>query len=430
MKFTKCMALAIVGVMSMTSLVGCGSSKATSGDASSSKKGTTLTVLTHRTDMDDVFKNYAEEFEQSHEGVTVEFENLNDYQNNISTRMGTSDYGDVLMIPSNITKNQYPDFFEPLGTYDELSEKYDYLNDVNVDGTVYGLSTGANANGFVYNQEVFDKAGITKLPATPEEYVNALKQIKEKCPDVVPYYTNYHDSWALTNFSNGIEVSMAGDPDYLNKIIYNKNEFLPESSTYDSLKLLYDAVANKYVEEDPMTSDWEYSKQAMADGKIGVMCLGSWAIGQIKAKSANPDNIKFMAAPSTVDGKQNIQVASDYRMGVNKNSENKEVAKEFVEFFVEKYPNDSDMLSSLKGTELPDYLKSDENTQLIQANSGTTEEAKDFDAVQKESLINLSDPTWIKTVIEIGLGNGSQSFDDYMKSLNESWVKGIDSLGK
>ncbi|ETJ34582.1 ABC-type sugar transport system, periplasmic component, partial [human gut metagenome] len=33
-----------------------------------------------------------------------------------------------LMIPANITKNQYPDFFEPLGTYDELSQKYDYLS--------------------------------------------------------------------------------------------------------------------------------------------------------------------------------------------------------------------------------------------------------------------------------------------------------------
>lgn len=429
MKFIKCMALAIAGAMSMTSMIGCGSSTATSGGTSSSK-GSTITVLTHRTDMDDTFKTYAEEFEKSHEGVTVKFENLNDYQNTISTRMGTDDYGDVLMIPANITKNQYPDFFEPIGTYDELSEKYDYLNDVNVDGTIYGLSTGANANGFVYNQEVFDKAGITELPKTPEEYTNALKQIKEKCPDVIPYYTNYKDSWTLTNFSNGIETSMAGDPDYLNKMFYDKNEFLPGSVTYTSLKLLHDAVANGCVEQDPMTSDWEYSKQAMADGKIGVMCLGSWAIGQIKEKSQNPDNIKFMVAPSTVDGKQNIQVASDYRMGVNKNSENKEVAKDFVKFFVERYPQDSNMLSSLKGTELPDFLKVDSNTNIIQQNAGTVEEAKDFDTVQKESLINLSDPTWIKTVIEIGLGNGNQSFDEYMKSVNESWVKGIDSIGK
>ena len=95
MKFTKCMALAIAGAMSMTSIIGCGSSTATNGGTSSSK-GSTITVLTHRTDMDETFKTYAEEFEKTHEGVTVKFENLNDYQNTISTRMGTNDYGDVL----------------------------------------------------------------------------------------------------------------------------------------------------------------------------------------------------------------------------------------------------------------------------------------------------------------------------------------------
>ena len=429
MKFTKWMALAIAGVMAMTSMAGCGSSGEDSTAASSSKANK-LTVLTHRTDMDAIFKTYAEEFEKEHDGIDVEFENLNDYQNNISTRMGTNDYGDVLMIPANITKDKFKDFFEPIGTYDELSEKYGYLSDVNVDGTIYGLSTGVNANGFIYNQEVFDKAGITELPKTPEEYINDLKQIKEKCPDVIPYYTNYKDSWVLTTFTNGIEISMSGDPDYLNKMIYNKNEFLPGSVSYTSLKLLYDAVENKCVEEDPMTSDWEYSKQAMADGKIGVMCLGSWAIDQIRVKSQTPENIKFMAVPNMNDGKQTIQVAADYRMGVNKNSANKELAKEFVKFFVERYPKDSDMLSSLKGTELPDFLHVDENTQLVEVQTQTTQQAKDFDAVQKESLISLSDPTWIKTIVEIGLGNSNQSFDDYMKLVNENWVKGIDSLEK
>ncbi|MDU4660531.1 MAG: sugar ABC transporter substrate-binding protein, partial [Clostridium butyricum] len=66
MKFTKCMALAIAGAMTMTSMIGCGSS--TSSGGSSSSKGKTLTVLTHRTDMDETFKTYAEEFEKTHEG--------------------------------------------------------------------------------------------------------------------------------------------------------------------------------------------------------------------------------------------------------------------------------------------------------------------------------------------------------------------------
>lgn len=432
MKFRKQLALLIAGALSVSTFIGCGSSNSSSaeGEDAGSKGGSkTLTVLTHRTDMDAVFKSYKEEFEKAHEGVTVNFENLNDYQNNISTRMGTEDYGDVLMIPANITKDQYKDFFEPMGTFDELKDKYNYLDDVNVDGTIYGLATGANSQGFVYNAKVFEQAGITELPKTSEEYIAALKAIKEKT-DAIPYYTNYHDSWALTPFSNGIEIGMSGDPDYMNKLVYNKNEFLPGSAEYESLKLLHDAVKEGLVEEDPMTSDWESSKQGLADGKIGVMCLGSWAVGQIKDKAQNPDDIKYMPVPATHDGKQIVQIGADYKMGVNIHSQNKEVAKEFVKFFVEKYPENSNMISSLVGVELPDYLSADENTELVQAVMGTTEQAKDRDTVQKESLINLDDPTWIKTVIEIGLGNNSQTFDEYMASLNKAWVSGIEATGK
>ena len=430
MIFHKQIALLMAGALAVGTLAGCGGSKENTDAASSDSKGNkTLTVLTHRTDMDAVFKTYKEEFEKSHPGVTVNFEAVNDYQNTLSTRMGTEDYGDVLMMPANITKNQYKDFYEPMGTYDELKDKYGYLDNVNVDGTVYGLATGVNAIGFVYNDAVFKQAGIEKNPTSPEEYIADLKLIKEKT-DAIPYYTNYVADWCLTNYSNTIEIEMAGDTDYMNKLVYDKNTFLPGTAIYDSLKLLHDAVKEGLVEDDPMTSDWEYSKQAMADGKIGVMCLGSWAVGQIKALSKNPDDIKFMPAPAIHDGKQMIQISPDYNMGVNIHSKNKELAKEFVKYFVEKYPEESNMISSIVGAKLPDYLSTDENTELVQAVPGTTESAQDFDTVQKESLINLADGTWIKTIIEIGLGNSNQTFDEYMQSLNKAWVSGIEATGK
>jgi len=427
MKVCKKLALLLAGVLTVGSLTGCGGN---SNTGSTGDKGKTLTILTHRTDMDEKFKEYKKEFESSHTGVTVNFESVNDYQNTLSTRMGTEDYGDVLMMPANITKNQYKDFYEPMGTNDELKGKYGFLDNANVDGTIYGLSTGANANGYIYNEKVFKDAGITKTPTSPEEFQATLKAIKEKEPDVVPLYTNYHDDWALTNWSNAQQIEISGDIDYMNKMVYSKEAFAPGSPTYTSLKILYDSVANKYVEKDPMTSDWEKSKQDLADGKVGIMSLGSWAVGQIKAKSKTPENIKFMGAPVLHDGKQYVQIASDYMMGVNKNSKNKDIAKEFVKYFVEKYPNDSNMISSIVGAKLPDYLSGVSNLELVQAKMGTTQSATDLDKVQKESLININDSKWVKTIIEIGLGNGKQTFEEYMASLNKSWTSGVESIGK
>ena len=428
MKVRKQLALLLAGVLTFGSLTGCGGNANNGSTGGDSKSGKTLTVITHRTDMDATFAKYKAEFESSHPGTKVKFESITNYQQDMNTRMSTEDYGDVLMIPGNITKNQFKDFFEPMGKIDELKDKYGFLDNANVEGTIYGLSTGANAFGFVYNEKVLKDAGIEKLPTTPEEFQAMLKAIKEKT-SATPLYTNYVADWCLNNYCLQ-QIELSGDVDYMNKMVYNKHEFEKGSATYTSLKMLNDAVANKYVEADPMTSDWEGSKQAMADGKIGVMCLGSWAVGQMQALSKAPENIKFMGAPAIHDGKQYVQISSDYTMGVNIHSKNKDIAKEFVKYFVEKYPADSNMISSIAGAKLPDYLAGSSNLELVQAKMGSSQGDIDKDKVQKESLININDGKWVKTIIEIGLGNGKQTFDDYMASLNKSWTAGIESIGK
>lgn len=439
MRSKKIIACLLVGLLSLTLFVGCSDdskkevgsseqqSKVEEDSEKDSKLSGSITVLTHRTDMTEIFDGYKEKFQSEHPGTKIEFESITDYQGTLSTRMATNDYGDVLMMPANITKNQFADFYEPLGTEDEIKEEFNFLDNFNVDGTIYGLSTGANANGFVYNEKVLKDAGVDEVPTTIEEFNDMLKAIKENT-DAIPYYTNYVADWALTSFSNALQIGLSGDPDYMNKMIYNKNEFTEGSATYTSLKILYDIVANGYCEEDPITCDWEYSKQAMADGKIGVMCLGTWAVGQIQDLSDNPENIKFMPVPVRHDGKALVQIGSDYGMGVSKHSKNIELAKEFVKFFVREYPNDSNMISSIVGSELPDYLSGTDNIELVEPVMGTTKQAEDMDKVQKEALINIYDGTWVQTIIEIGLSNSDLTFDDYMKQLNDNWSKGIDSL--
>jgi ABC-type glycerol-3-phosphate transport system substrate-binding protein len=219
--------------------------------------------------MTDTFAKYKTEFEAKYPGSTVTFESVTDYQNTLTTRMGTSDYGDVLMMPANVTKPQFKDFYASFGARTEMDKNFNYLDNFDVDGTVYGLSTGANANGFVYNDKVLKDAGITKVPTTPDEFIADLKLIKSKESSVVPLYTNYVADWSLTNWCNANQVGLSGDIDYMNKMIYNKSEFATGSATYTSLKMLYDAVKGGYVEKDPTTSDWEKSKQMMADGQIG-----------------------------------------------------------------------------------------------------------------------------------------------------------------
>ena len=85
-----------------------------------------LTILTHRTDLRDTkLADYVTEFTAKYPNVTVSFEPITDYEGDVAIRMSTDEYGDVLMLPQSIQSNDFAEYFEPLGTVEELSAKYD-----------------------------------------------------------------------------------------------------------------------------------------------------------------------------------------------------------------------------------------------------------------------------------------------------------------
>src|SRR5215216_5926407 len=78
----------------------------------------TITVLSHRTDLDTdgTLARYSEEFKALYPDVTVNWETITDYAGEVATRLNTSDYGDVLNIPPSVPADKFPQFFSPLGT--------------------------------------------------------------------------------------------------------------------------------------------------------------------------------------------------------------------------------------------------------------------------------------------------------------------------
>ena len=175
------------------------SSTAPSGDK------ITLKVLTHRTDRKDdgSLDKMTDAFEEKY-NCTIEYQSFKDYAGDVSTMMSTKEYGDVLMIPDTVKLADLSNFFEPLGQYDELKDKYKWANQKMYEGTVYGLAhLGSVSGGICYNKKVWADAGITEMPKTADEFIADLKKIKEKFPEVIPYYTNFKEaSWTASQWSS------------------------------------------------------------------------------------------------------------------------------------------------------------------------------------------------------------------------------------
>lgn len=424
----------------LTMLAGCGSKNNnagnnaqgnTSNNASTEQTGGEvsgeITVLTQRTDIvDTVFKDYAAKFNEKYPKVKVNFQALSDYEGQITVRMNSNDYGDVLLLPTSIPLKDTPEFFEPLGDLAELGKEYIGLEERAVDGKAYGIPTAVNFSGILYNKKVFADAGVTTAPKTPSEFMDALKKIKEK-GDAVPLYTNYADSWPLTQWES-VLTTVAGSVDYVNVDQPNTDEnFVPGKPHYELYKVMYDAAKEGLIEADPTTTNWEASKADMANGKIGAMVLGSWAIGQVQGLAANPDDIAYMPFPTNAS-EVIMPLADDYTIGISKHSKNKEAAKAWIEWFIKEsgYPTEqAGGMSPVVGAPLPATLKQFEGTDVkfeLQTPAQAGQEGL-VDKIDKDAEIGLWQPEFKKRIIEAAIGNLNESYDDIMKDLNDAWVK-------
>ncbi|MEV7422795.1 extracellular solute-binding protein [Streptomyces sp. NPDC091212] len=401
--------------------------------ADPAKVSGTITVLTHRTDwvQNGTMKKYADEFRKTYPKVTVKFEGITDYEGEVKIRMNTKNYGDVLMIPGAIKKNDYPKFFASLGTQAERGEKFQFTAFTTVGGKVYGQSPIGVAPGFLYNKKVWKDAGITDWPTTPAEFLTGLKAIKART-DAVPYYTNFKDMWPLTQWTTA--MGSVGCAIQANNDLVDHDPWAKGSELRTIDTLLYDMVREKLVEKDPSTTNWEGSKPQLAKGRIGTMWLGSWAVSQFRdaAEKAgtDPDDIGFMPFPAQVDGRFCAVASPDYAQAVNVNSAHKEAARAWIDWFTEKsgYAADNLALSPLKGAPLPDVLKpyTEKNVKFIELDQARAALVDDIDNAAE---IGLKKPDYRQDLVDLARGAKKGDLDGFLGDLSKRWTEAARTTG-
>ncbi len=411
----------------LTVALGACSSDSGGGSAEGGPSGT-ITVLTNRTDIvDTTLQDYVEQFQEVYPDIDVEFEPLTDYEGDVSIRLNSKDYGDVLLIPNTVTKDQLPQFFEPLGSTSELGEKYQFINEQAYDGEVYGLATFGTAMGMVVNTKVWSQAGITEPPRDPEELLDGLQAIKDST-DAVPYYTNYTDGWPLTQWQNN-QGTIAG-ADAVQERTASDAPWAEGEEQYAIDGLLYDIVEGGLSEPDPTTTNWEESKNLLASGQAATMVLGSWALPQFQqaaeATGASPGDVAFWPMPWAQDGTFRSTIGGDYKLGISKHSENKEAARAWVDWFVDEsdFAQVEGGIPTPTGSELPDSLATfDElGVELVEvAPSPKGEESLDSD-IYNEAEIDLFGDKYRRQLVDVARGAAGGDKASFFADLNERWA--------
>ncbi|WP_117209061.1 ABC transporter substrate-binding protein [Allorhizocola rhizosphaerae] len=390
-----------------------------------------VTVLTHRTDLvqDGTMKKYADEFKKTYPNVTIKYDAITDYEGEVKIRMNTENYGDVLMIPAAIQRNDYPKFFASLGGAADLSAKYRFTSNTTVNDKVYGLAGFGGVNGFIYNKEVWAAAGVTKWPTSSEEFLAALAAIKAKGASV-PFYTNYKDGWPLSQLGGALGA-ISCDPKARDKLAAKESPWKAGSDLRAIDTLLFNIVKNQLIESDPATTNWEDSKGLLATGKIATMGLGSWSIVQMQdaAKKAgkDPSIIGYMPFPALPGGKPCAVLGPDYAYAVNIHSKVKPAARAFIDFMTDKsgFAESNQSVAVLKSAPMPAALKpfSEAGVQLIEL---TQEKAGEVDKIDKLSEIGaLSTHDYRQKLVDIARGAAPGDLNGYLDELGKKWVAAV-----
>ena len=446
MKLRKLTALGMAAVMTM-SLAACGSSESTNTETPATDAATTdsastttaaateaagteesgvptyasiklgedytdltasISFMHHKTDReeDGTMAKLVEEFNKVYPNITVTTEGITDYAETALLRLPTEDWGDIMFIPS-VDAKDLSTYFYPYGTVDEMSELVNFADQWKADGLCYGVGYMGNAQGILYNKAVFEQAGITELPKTPDEFIADLQLIKDNT-DAIPLYTNYAAGWTMGGqWDAYLGAITTGDETWLNqKFVHTAEPFKDNgdgTGAYALYKILFDAVANGLTEDDYSTTDWEGCKPMINNGEIGTMVLGSWAVAQMKAAGDNADDIGYMPFPMTIDGKQYTTAGPDYCYGINVHAsdENKTADTSFVFDNVEVVSN----VTALDGEE---DLMNEMNA-------------------ESELNFNAGGDLKVQQIVEEAANGGS--FDDIMAEWTQKWNDAQDSLG-
>ncbi|MDQ6421210.1 extracellular solute-binding protein [Paenibacillus sp. LHD-117] len=388
------------------------------GNGSGSEIKGEVVFLTNRTDMiDKEYVDYEKRFEEKYPGVDLKFEGILDYDKTLKIRIASGSFPDVVLLPT-LPNNELPDYFAPL---DDIGFSGDiYFKDLRAhEGKMYGVSSGGSTVGIVYNKKAFEKAGITAIPVTYDEFLAAAQKLKDA--GIVPLASNFKDKWPLDAWLYDVPTLVGEASDHQNKRAESDTPYTMDNAYGKSWSMLRELYEKGYLEKDVNSTNWEQSKKDVASGKFGMYLLGNWVINQVIENGAAPEDIGFFPFPSDNSGKAKAPLNPDWFYGVNKDG-NTAAAKAFVQWMIEESGFDefAGFIPTLK-------TKQPALAQLAEFNG--------FNPTYFEPVPPVDAATQIQNKAQLDQGAALQEFvlaKDPQKALdkvNEAWAKAKKDLG-
>lgn len=237
----------------------------------------------------------------------------------------------------------------------------DILADLgNKDGEVNSLGYVNNANGIIYNADIFAEQGI-EVPETWDELIAACEQLKDA--GIQPIYATLADSWTSVPSFNGLGAYAVQDGFFDEMRAEGENVGPDSKASFEqdfAEPLEREQQLYSFAQEGYRGATYDEGNAAFARGEAAMLLQGIWAVNGIK--QVNPDiNAAIFPYPTDDEADRLIVSGVDVTVTMGRNTPHREEALRFIEFMfrpdiVEEFAASQNMIPSVEGAELSDDL--------------------------------------------------------------------------
>lgn len=323
----------LLAVAMMATLVACGGD---SGDSGSSGDGVVVTIFNSKSEIQSQFEEMAEEYNASHDGVTLEVYYSSDtVAAHMASKYSSNEPYVLSMVDAKDIYSLGPDH-----AIDLSGESYvgDTNYAITIDDQVLGVPFCIEGRGLMYNAdaiekitgETFDPTKYTTLDAF-KELIDELKAGGMEAPCGV-----MKEDWSLAGHFFSEIYEEQEDVNAFVDSLYAGEADLANNEKFNSLMDTFDVLRdNNYAADSAIAAERETSEQKLASGEIAFMFGGNWDWAVLNEYEPS-ENMGLMPVPQNTDDGTNEKLVgggSKYLFidsSDNVTDEQRQAAKDFL----------------------------------------------------------------------------------------------------
>lgn len=330
------------------------------GCGASDSNTVTLDFFQFKSEAADQFKSMALEFEKENPDIHININNSANAQTDLRTRLVKNRVPDVITFNGDISFGM----FAAAGVFHDFTDDpiVAKLNPGMVriakslvqtsnpaKKRLYGLPFAGNASGYIYNKEVWRKAGVDpeNPPQTWTEFTAMLQKFKDA--GVNPVQATLADAWT----TQAPLASLAGT-------LVPESKYAEVKNGTTTFKDIWTTTAEKEVElfsyaQGNRGITYQEGTQNFAKGESALIPLGTYAIPQITM--INPKiELGFAQMPASDNPKEQVLTAgNDVMLTMGAHTQHPEQAMRFINFLMNEkqlngYADAQSAITPLKNT--------------------------------------------------------------------------------